>query len=181
LLTLEHEGWIIIKPRRGAFNGALDSEVVRDHYELYGLLYGFAARRATVRQTPEIIERLVEQRRELLRDPQPRTVWRHNRQFHGAILGMARSPRLHAVLRTLAGIVPGNFFELVPGSIDVELVGTAGILRCIQRMDPDGAAAAYAEMMRQQGDLVIDLFQRRGMFAPAGVLTERESSAASAF
>ncbi|OHV34799.1 MULTISPECIES: GntR family transcriptional regulator [Pseudofrankia] len=164
LLTLKHEGWVTVRPRRGTFIAAIDESIVRDHYELYGLLYGFAARRAAARQTPEIIARLVDQRRELLADPRPYAVWRHNRQFHTTIVELARSPRLAPLLRAMSGIIPGNFFELVPGSIDVELVGTAAILRCVERQDGEGAAAAYADMMGRQGDLVVELFERRGLF-----------------
>jgi DNA-binding GntR family transcriptional regulator len=168
LLTLRHEGWVTVRPRRGAFIAAIDEDIVRDHYELYGLLYGFAARRAADRGTPQIVARLTEQRRQLLADPKPYAVWRHNRQFHNTIVEMARSPRLAPLLRTMSGLVPGNFFELVPGSIDVELVGTAAILRCVERGDREAAAAAYADMMRQQGDLVVDLFEARGLFATGG-------------
>ncbi|MBX6388383.1 MAG: GntR family transcriptional regulator [Frankia sp.] len=168
LLTLRHEGWVTVRPRRGTFIAAIDESVVRDHYELYGLLYGFAARRAAARRTPEQIARLHEQRRDLLSDPHPQAVWRHNRQFHNALMEMAASPRLGPLLRTMSGIIPGNFFELVPGSIDVELVGTATILRCLERGDGEGAAAAFAGMMSQQGDLVVDLFRSRGLFAAPG-------------
>ena len=52
LLSLEREGWVTIKPHRGAFIGALDESVVRDHYELYGHVYSFAARRAAQRRSP---------------------------------------------------------------------------------------------------------------------------------
>ncbi|MBL7500499.1 GntR family transcriptional regulator [Frankia sp. CNm7] len=165
LLTLKHEGWVTVRPRRGTFIAAIDETIVRDHYELYGLLYGFAARRGAGRATPEVITRLTQQRRELLADPRPYAVWRHNRQFHTTVVDLAHSPRLAPLLRAMSGIIPGNFFELVPGSIDVELVGTAAILRGLERRDPEGTAAAYADLMRQQGDLVVDLFAGRGLFA----------------
>src|ERR1700737_3277935 len=49
LIALEREGWVTIEMHRGAFINAIDAHAVRDHYELYGLVYGFAARRALAR------------------------------------------------------------------------------------------------------------------------------------
>ena len=168
LLSLEREGWITIKPHRGAFIGALDETVVRDHYELYGHVYSFAAARAAERSTPEMLERLSELQKQIQAAQDPQTAWRLNQAFHGTIVDMARSPRLHAVLRALAGIVPGNFFELVPGSVEVEKQGTAAILRRLKRGDAERASAEYVKMMRKQGDLVVALFASRGMLPKAG-------------
>ena len=50
MIALEREGWVTTIPHRGVFVNAVDRSAVRDHYELYGLLYGFAVRRAVERQ-----------------------------------------------------------------------------------------------------------------------------------
>jgi DNA-binding GntR family transcriptional regulator len=163
LLFLEREGWVTIKPHRGAFIGALDETVVRDHYELYGHVYSFAAARAAERQTPEMLARLTELQKQIQTAEDPQSAWRLNQAFHSAIIDMARSPRLHAVLGALAGIVPGNFFDLVPGSVEVEKRGTAAILRRLKQGDGERAAAEYVKMMRRQGDLVVTLFKSRGI------------------
>jgi len=87
--------------------------------------------------------------------------------FHRAVVTAANSPRLRSLLRQATSIVPGNFFELVPGSGKVEKQGTAAILRAVKRQDAEGAAQAYAEMMRKQGDLVVSLFRAKGIFDEA--------------
>src|SRR6184192_3460414 len=46
LIALEREGWITIEMHRGAFVNDLDEQAVRDHYALFGVVYGFAVRRA---------------------------------------------------------------------------------------------------------------------------------------
>jgi DNA-binding GntR family transcriptional regulator len=161
LLSLEREGWITIRPHRGAFISALDEDVVRDHYELYGHVFGFAAARAAKRHTRAALSELTGLQKQIVAAEDPQSAWRLNQAFHRAIVDMARSPRLHAVLNALAGIVPGNFFELVPGSIEVERQGTGAVLRAIKRGDADKAAAEYAKMMLKQGDLVVALFQAR--------------------
>jgi DNA-binding GntR family transcriptional regulator len=163
LLSLEREGWVTIKPHRGAFIGALDESVVRDHYELYGHVYSFAARRAAQRRSPELLAKLAELQKDIASTDDAREAWRLNLAFHGTLVDMARSPRLQSVLRAMAGIVPGNFFALVPGSIDVEKRGTAAILRALRRGDADRVAEEYVAMMSQQGDLVVELFRKRGI------------------
>src|SRR5580693_9100782 len=46
LIALEREGWVTLELHRGAFVNAFDEVTLRDHYEMIGLVYGFAARRA---------------------------------------------------------------------------------------------------------------------------------------
>ncbi|WP_103935933.1 GntR family transcriptional regulator [Thermomonospora echinospora] len=165
LLSLEREGWVTIRPHRGAFIGALDETSVRDHYTLYGLVFGFAARRATERRTPELVTRLTELCEALGGVDDPAAVARLNREFDRVILETAGSPRLRAVLRAMVGIVPGNFFALVPGAIEAVREGARAILRAVRDGDPAGAARAYARMLQRQGDLVAELFTARGLFA----------------
>ncbi len=163
LLSLEREGWVTIKPHRGAFISSLDESVVRDHYELYGHVYGFAAARAAKRHSTQELAHLTDLQKRVAAAQDPQSAWRLNQAFHRAVIEMARSPRLPAVLTALAGIVPGNFFDLVPGSVEVEKQGTAAIVRGIKRGDGERASAEYAKMMRRQGDLVVTLFKSRGI------------------
>src|ERR1700681_724882 len=58
LIALEREGWVTIEMHRGAFITAINVQAVRDHYELYGLLQGFAVRRALATQDSEWIDHL---------------------------------------------------------------------------------------------------------------------------
>ena len=54
---------IIIKTNemhRGAFINALDEPTVHDHYELFGLIYGFAAKRALARASEDLPQQLGE-------------------------------------------------------------------------------------------------------------------------
>src|ERR1700737_2862560 len=60
LIALEREGWVTIELHRGAFINALDEGTVRDTCELFGVTYGFAARRALARGAAEMLPRLKE-------------------------------------------------------------------------------------------------------------------------
>jgi DNA-binding GntR family transcriptional regulator len=165
LIALEREGWVTIVPHRGAFVNAIDESAVRDHYELLGLMYGFGARRAAERQGAELARSLTPlQRRIAAAGGNADEMFDANIAFHRAVVAAAHSPRLRSLLRQTTGIVPGNFFELVPGSGKVEKQGTAAILRAVKRQDAAGAADAYAAMMRKQGDLVVNLLRAKGIF-----------------
>src|SRR5690242_10084762 len=55
LIALEREGWVTIEPHRGAFVNELDEAAVRDHFELYGLTFGLAARRSIERDADGLL------------------------------------------------------------------------------------------------------------------------------
>jgi DNA-binding GntR family transcriptional regulator len=165
LIALEREGWITIVPHRGAFVTTIDESAVRDHYELFGLIYGFAVRRATERQGESLAGALPSlQKRIAAAGEDPAEMFAATIAFHRAVVAAASSPRLRGLLRQVTNIVPGNFFELVPGAGKLEKQGTAAIVRAVKRQDAPGAAAAYAEMMQSQGDLVVNLFRAKGLF-----------------
>ncbi|QKG26968.1 GntR family transcriptional regulator [Actinomadura verrucosospora] len=164
LIALEREGWITIIAHRGAFVNALDASSVHDHYELYGLFYGFAVRRAVERQGAELGERLAPLQKELAAAGDPEALQELSARFHRLIVEAAQSPRLRNMLKQMTGIVPGNFFELVPGVQAVEKRGTAAIVRAVRKADAQTAEREYVAMLRAQGDLVVELFRGRGMF-----------------
>lgn len=164
LIALEREGWMTIVPHRGVFVNALDESSVRDHYELYGLFYGFAVRRAVERQGADLADRLTALQEQIAGCEDVDRLHELTLEFHRQVLDAANSPRLRSMLRQMTGIVPGNFFELVPGADRVEREGTAAIVRAIRAGDAARAEQEYATMLREQGDLVVELFRARGMF-----------------
>jgi DNA-binding GntR family transcriptional regulator len=166
LIALEREGWVTIVKHHGVFVNPLDERAVHDHYELYGMFYGFAVRRATERRGgAELAKSLAPvQKRIANAGDDVDEMFHATLAFHGVVVNAAQSPRVAGLLRVMTGIVPGNFFELVPGTAAIEKQGTAAILREVRRGDAERAAAKYAAMLRKQGDLVVDLFRRKGLF-----------------
>jgi DNA-binding GntR family transcriptional regulator len=168
LIALEREGWVTIVPHRGAFVNPIDESAVRDQYELFALIYGFAVRRAIQRQGEGLAAQLAPlQKRIAAAGEDADEMFRATMAFHRVVVTGANSPRLRSLLRQATSIVPGNFFELVPGSGKVEKQSAAAIVRAVKRQDAEGAAQAYAEMMRKQGDLVVSLFRAKGIFGEA--------------
>jgi DNA-binding GntR family transcriptional regulator len=165
IIALDREGWLTITPHRGAFVHGLDEDALRDHYELLGLVYGLAARRAVARATPEAREHLRAAQQALAAAETPDELHDTNDAFLRTLLATARSPRLGSVMRNMSTVVPGNFFDLVPGSGAVQKRGAREIVDAIDAGDGDGAADACVTLLKDQGDLVIKLLASRGMFA----------------
>jgi DNA-binding GntR family transcriptional regulator len=169
LIALEREGWLTIELHRGAFILPLDADSVRDHYEVFGLVYGLAARRALQRSEPAELAATLEEIVDQLADvTDPEEFTRLTVAFHRAVVAAARSPRVNVVIRTMSVLVPGDFFSLVPEAMTVERESLPIITRALASGNASRAADEYQQMMRAVGDNVIDLFAERGLFsAPA--------------
>jgi DNA-binding GntR family transcriptional regulator len=163
IVALEREGWVTTRLHRGAAVNAFDEEAIRDHYELFGLIYGLAARRAVLRGDPEFVERLVAISRDIAARDDPIELEKLAIAFHSTIVDAARSPRIPTVLRAMSALVPGPFFVLVPHAIEVEKKGLAAIVRAVKKGDGDRAAREYSKMLGQQAELVVALFRERNL------------------
>jgi DNA-binding GntR family transcriptional regulator len=164
LIALEREGWVTIEMHRGAFVNALDEQAARDTYELFGLVYGLAVRRAIGRANANLAQRVESIASQLTQTDDPDEMSRLTISFHAAIVDAAASPRIKAVLRAMSGLIPGNFFALVPGAIEVERKGLTAIAGAVRKRDESKASDGYERMMRRQGELVVKLFADRGLF-----------------
>lgn len=174
LIALEREGWVTIELNRGAFVNALDADAVRDSYELLGLVYGFATRRAMARDGDRLLDQLTEIERGLrAATGDPETFGDLTFQFHSTIVEASHSPRIKVMLRSTTGLVSGNFFEQIPGSIGVERRGSAAIVRALRKGDVDRAVEEYQSMLKRQGDLVVKVFKARGLFSAPGHTARR--------
>jgi DNA-binding GntR family transcriptional regulator len=169
LIALEREGWVTIEMHRGAFINSLDKQSIRDHYELLGLIYGFAAKRALTRTNGDIAERLAEIQSQFSHATDPEELQELSISFYSSIVKAAASPRITVALRAMSAMVPGNFFELVPGAIEVEKKGLAAMVRAMQKNDGERASVECVKMMRRLGNLVTLLFDQRSLFGPSAI------------
>jgi DNA-binding GntR family transcriptional regulator len=167
LIALEQQGWVSIEPNRGAFVAALDEQAVRDHYELYGLVYGFAATKALERSNGGLGDKLAQLAADYSSAVDPAEAQRIALAFHSEVIDAASSPRVDVVLRALSAMVPGDFYALVPEALELQREGFDGIAAACRRGDGDGAAAEYSKMMLRVASEVVSLFRRRGLFDAA--------------
>lgn len=166
IIALEREGVVSIVPHRGAYVTGFDADAVLDHYELFGLVYGFAAQRTAERAGAEVVAQLAETQEAIAATDDPRELLPLALRFNEVILDVGGSPRLRALLDSLTGIVPGNFFAEVPGSVEVQQKGTAEIVVAVERGDGQAAFEVCRSMMREHGQRVLEYFERRGLFGP---------------
>ena len=140
LIALEQQGWVTIEPNRGAFVAVLDEQAVRDHYELYGLVYGFAAKKALERSDGVLGEKLGQLAADYSSTTDPAEAQQIALAFHAAVIEAAGSPRIDVVLRALSALVPGDFYELVPDAMELQRAGFTAIAGACRCGDGDGAA-----------------------------------------
>jgi DNA-binding GntR family transcriptional regulator len=163
IVALEREGWLTTKFHHGAFVNTFDEDTIRDHYDLFGLIYGLATRRAMRRQDPDLVPRLSQIAKQITTTEDPNEVERLAISFHGSIVDAAHSPRIRLVLRAMSVLVPGPFFALVPAAIAPERKGMAAIVRAIKKGDEERATLEYARILSQQGGFVVDLFRQHDL------------------
>ena len=167
VIALDREGWLMIEPHRGAFVHGLDEDAVHDHYEVFGLLYGLTARRATERGSSESVVDLVAAQRALKQADTPAEFWSANNDYLRQLFAMADSPRLASLSRLLRNLVPGNFFEAVPVATANQRRGTAAITKAVKAGDASLAESECQTLMRRQGDAVVSLLATRQLFRPS--------------
>ena len=167
LIALEREGWVTIEMHRGAFVNALDARSVRDHYELFGLVYGFAARLAIARAGPELVARLSELMAACEATDDPVEFGTYASAFQATVVDAAQSPKVKVLLRAMSALVPGDFFALVPDAMSVWRRGFTAVLRAFRRGDGTAAADEFLRAMRRIGEKVVAVFEERGLFEPA--------------
>lgn len=164
LISLEREGWVTIEPNRGAFVTGLDEQAVRDHYELYGLFFGFAARKALQRSDELLGEKLGQIADDFARSTDARETQKLAITYHATVTHATSSPRVDVVLRALSAVVPGDFYELIPTARNTQAPGLAAIARACRANDGELAADEYSKMMSAVANDVVDLFAERGLF-----------------
>ena len=163
LIVLAGEGAIHMAPHRGAFVEALSEASVADHYDLFGHVDGFALRRAIERSSSEDRGALAAEMLGVAEVADPVVMQRHvisaRRQFHE--LGGSR--RFGAVARGMVGLVPGNFFVEVPGSVEVAQRRLPEVGRAVAAGKAEAAVEAYEAMLQEHSELVRTALRARGV------------------
>ncbi|MBX6388529.1 MAG: GntR family transcriptional regulator [Frankia sp.] len=150
VVALEREGWITVEPHRGAFVNSFDADYLRDHYELFAIIFGTATALATRRAGGDLVERLLALNEELQRAGAAGDAEEFQR-VNFAILDLlvrgAASAPLVAMLRAMPEIVPGNFFAQVPGAMDAQRHGFAQVCAALRAGDTAGVETAWWSLM----------------------------------
>jgi DNA-binding GntR family transcriptional regulator len=165
LISLEAEGLISSEPHRGAFVVPIRREDIEDHYRIYGMVQGLAARRAASRITAPTLSRLRELHESMQSNSDPDLLHDLNWEFHALINKTGGSRRLLSVLRQLARNLPRAVYEAPPGASPEANRGHARILEALTNGDGVAAESASREHVQLEGDYVIAKLKRDGILA----------------
>jgi DNA-binding GntR family transcriptional regulator len=162
VIVLSREGWLVNEPHRGAFVRGLEASSVRDHYEVLGFVYGLTARHAAERCTDIGLLNLLSAHRQLQGAESASDMRRASDAYLAQLCTVAQAPALSALSGSLErNVVPGNFFEVVPGASRSHKRGTAAITKRIRAGQPNEAEQACRDLLRQHGDRVVLLLNDR--------------------
>jgi len=166
LASLKREGVVTIEPNRGAFVNGLDADVVREQFYIFGRIYGFAARKATERADPDVLAALSELARRIVAETDLDAMIALSIEFQMRIVDAGGSKRLRALFAPFSRIVPGNFYDTIPGSAEVTRERIVALARAVERGRPDAAEAECWRLIDEIGELVAQRF-RDGAGDPA--------------
>jgi DNA-binding GntR family transcriptional regulator len=156
IIALNREGWLTSEPHRGAFVNGFDRDDVADHYEIIGVLYGLAARRAIKHMSAEAKASLTSLQRAVNSADNAVDLFAANESLIRQMFILAHSPRLSAISRVMSPLVQGNFFEVIPGAIDDQKKGVSRIVKAMIASNDDTAAVEWQRLLRRQAKHVLD-------------------------
>jgi DNA-binding GntR family transcriptional regulator len=176
VVQLEHDGILSTQYHRGAYVERFDESVVREHYELYGLLSGIASARAAVDGLPRIVDRLGVLIDAMRSSKESRAFQETAWKFRNVINDEYAGPRLQAAIRASQTFIPRGFWLAYLNNHDEMLPSYEAETAAIHRREPDGARAACAERSEVMARIMLGELVRRGVFRPAGAAWPATSS-----
>lgn len=163
VVQLEHDGIVSTRYHRGAFLHRFDDGVLREHYELYGVLNAIASARAAADGDAELHTTLRALTAGLRSSRDSRgfheTAW----QYRLAVSDAHTGPRLQAAIRAAQTFIPRTFWSTHLDA-PAELLGhyeaeTAAIIG----RDPAAARAACTAAAELMGRIMLSELVRRGV------------------
>ncbi len=160
LLMLQAEGLVGATPNRGAMVRVHDAEDLDDLYQLRALLEGHATRRAATRISEDEIAALREscERFDGLSPEQNlRELVRENLFFHNAILDVAGSARLAAMVRKVIELplVYKSYIWYSPDQKRISVHYHRQIVNALATRDPERAELVMKEHVFEARDLLV--------------------------
>jgi len=167
VIELARDGLVTMEPHSGAFVAPFDAEIIRQHFEIVGLVQGIAAETLVEEPDAAAIERL----HGLTERIDAATVAGDGVAVHEFTMEFLRvlnlaggSVRQQAVLRALARMLPTGFFAEVPGAAESERRGAHMILEAIETGSRSRARTACLEVQRAHAELLVDHLEQTGVF-----------------
>jgi DNA-binding GntR family transcriptional regulator len=164
LRSLEADGWIVIRPRRGAFVQEHSSAELISLHEMRGMVEPSLAGLAAQRRSPTQLERLreiVARGHDIARAGTPADVAFNNREFHMACADCASNAYAVRIIDDIEQRLQWYLSfapDLRPAST---LVDHDEIFRAIEVRDEAAASAAMAEHLRSVRGIAMERLRKR--------------------
>lgn len=165
LIELTARGFVTAIPRRGAFVAKLTVEDIDDHFEILGMLFAMAARKAATQiGSAQLLDlRNLHDEIAATRDPSLRIALDHD--FYRIINEAGGSERLLLTLRYLWLSLPNDYYGSSPSSAATEAVHRERILVALEAHDARAAVQVTEEHLRACANVTIDELRSRGYWA----------------
>ena len=169
MVVLERDGLVDIPFHKGVFVGRFDAEVLREAFELYGMVNALGSARVARRADPAVLAAL-----DLVaaqaRDATSVDEWEERaREFRRAVNRASGGPRMRSLLRTFSGLVPAASRLSMPRSVSAERTFLLRENDCLRAGDPHGAAEAVLDHVDLLGRIAVETLRDRGVLAAGPV------------
>jgi DNA-binding GntR family transcriptional regulator len=165
LIEMARDGLVVNEPHIGAFVGAFDEEVVRDHFDIVAMLQALAAERLAEHPDPAVIDELRAIADGLPAVADEAEVHEQSVQFQRIVNRGGGSSRQRAVLRALGRMFPSGVFSDIEGSADAQRRAVADTYDAIRRGPGPHIREVFIVANRRRADLVVQELRARGTFA----------------
>jgi DNA-binding GntR family transcriptional regulator len=166
IIMLENVGFVTSISRRGSYVASITPDDVLDHYEIFGMAIGLAARRAASMLTEEELSRLEELYVAMHRNHGPDHLADLNYQFH-RLVNSKSSHRLKAHLRSLSRAMPMRLLLLSDVFAPEAEAHHRAIIDALKARDEDAAAEAAAIHLRASGQYAMTELRNAGFWDEA--------------
>jgi DNA-binding GntR family transcriptional regulator len=165
LIEMARDGLVVNEPHIGAFVGAFDEGVIRDHFDIVAMLQAMAAERLAEHPDPAVMAEL-----RVIADGLPSVVddlvvHEQSVQFQRVVNHGGGSSRQRAVLRALGRMFPSGVFPDIEGSADAQRLAVAETYDAIVRGPGPHINEIFVVANRRRADLVVRELRARGTFA----------------
>ncbi|MCM3921892.1 GntR family transcriptional regulator [Frankia sp. AiPs1] len=165
VIALESEGILEIRPHRGAFVCHVDRDRIRDNYELFSLLYGWALKRAVAGTSARNKHELVAIAGRLAGEKDLEAIRPLMVEFVDVLGRMCASPAWRHLVDAVPDLLPADaYYTAVPGMADAVAPWMRLIAEAVDQGDGEAAASAAERMLQQHGAALVAELERRGLF-----------------
>jgi DNA-binding GntR family transcriptional regulator len=181
LISLTQDGVVVLSPHKGCYVGDFDEGVLRDHFQILGMVQALAAEHLAREGSAETFEHLGRIVEELRQTNDAHRVRDLGNEFHRVVNSEGGSARQRAVLRGLGRMLPTGFVLELPNGTNVMRSGPGRIYDAMRSGDSAAIRSACSDVQHDLAELVVAHLRRRNVLtSPPGPRAKRSSAKRSA-